>query len=846
MRYRKPKRSYVLPVVTTLVVAAPVGAFALSDSTDYRSANDSQVAAVPTQLAEVALTSVPDITVPLRDLTGLDLPDLHLSDLRMLQLPASIPIPPGLPVPPGVALPTEIQLPQLPTKPQPTQQAAPGAATPGAPGAASTPARPPVPSTSVPTAPPAPPAAAPQAQPAPAAPAPAAPPPAAPMPGAAAPAPAAPAPAQAAPAPAPAAPAPAQAAPAPAPAAPAPAQAAPAPAPAAPAPAQAASAPDAPAVPAPAPAPAAQPPAAAALPIGAPVSQSRSAGAKFIADPENLEPGTTPDTPALSPGAVGSDVIDQVGAQVKELTQDTPFSMVAITARDLANTTTKLRARQLDGNWGPWYDADPLDTRATDQTPAGAPTGTEPIYVGETTAVQMLVTRKPAAGPDHDPAHLTEAALKAILINPGRAAIDAALNDVAAALPGGGPKVITRAQWGADESIRCQEPTYDDGLGGITVHHTAGRNDYSRSESAGIVRAIYAYHAETLGWCDVGYNAMVDQYGQIFEGRYGGLDRAVQGAHAGGFNENTAGVALMGNYETEEPSNEAINAIGKFIGWRSKLAGINPKGSTTMYSEGTEFTPYAYDEAVDLPVVFAHRDVGNTDCPGDAAYALMDRIRGIAAGNSGTYTSPPTVNRPPSQQARARQGNMAELGAMVDKFLGLSGDNAIAKHWVAKGGVDGPLGAPQSDLIAGAQGRQYAKFANGFVYSGEGAEVFEVVGAILDRYLSLGADSGVLGLPTTGSYLVPNGFRTDFQHGSLVLNELTGIVTTFWKTYDETYKQEMNGQPKPGQAQTAPTLELAVPAGPQVPAEPQAPAAVPVPVEQVPADPPVPEPAPAG
>ncbi|MFC9662531.1 N-acetylmuramoyl-L-alanine amidase [Nocardia sp. NPDC127606] len=778
MRYRKPKRSYVLPVVTTLVVAAPIGAFALSDSTDYRSANDSQVAAVPTQLAEVALTAAPDITVPLRDLTGLDLPDLHLSDLRMLQLPSSIPIPPGLPVPPGVALPAEIPLPQLPTKPQPTptQQATPGAA---APGAATPPARPPVPSTSVPTAPPAPPAATPQAQP---------------------------------------------------------------PAPGAPAPAPGGTT--------------TQPPAAPAAPAtGAPVSQSHSGGAKFIADPENLEPGTTPDTPALSPGAVGADVIDQVGAQVKELTQDTPFSMVAVTARDMANTTTKLRARQLDGNWGPWYNADPVDTRATDQTPADAPTGTEPIYVGETTAVQMLVTRKPTAGPDHDPAHLTEAALKAVLINPGRAAIDAALNDVAAALPGGGPKVITRAQWGADESIRCQEPTYDDGVGGITVHHTAGRNDYSRSESAGIVRAIYAYHAETLGWCDIGYNALVDQYGQIFEGRYGGLDRAVQGAHAGGFNENTAGVALMGNYETEDPSNESINAIGKFIGWRAKLAGINPKGTTTMYSEGTEFTPYAYDEAVDLPVVFAHRDVGNTDCPGDAAYALMDRIRGIAAGNSGTYTSPPTAYRPPSQQARAPQGNMAELGAMVDKFLGLSVDNAIAKHWVAKGGVDGPLGAPQSDLISGAQGRQYAKFANGFVYSGEGGQVFEVVGAILDRYLSLGADSGVLGLPTASSYLVPNGLRTDFQHGSLVLNELTGIVTTFWKTYDETYKQEMNGQPKPGQAHTAPTLGLAVPApapaDPQAPAEPQAPPAEPalaeqIPLEQVPADPPAPEPAPTG
>ncbi|MFJ2835725.1 N-acetylmuramoyl-L-alanine amidase [Nocardia sp. NPDC087230] len=777
----------MLPVVTTLAVAAPVGAFALSDSTDYRSTNESQVAAVPTQLAEVALTSVPDITVPLRDLTGLDLPDLRLSDLQMLPLPTSIPVPPGLPVPPGVALPTEIPLPAIPTKAQPTTTtAAPAPAQQGNAPAA----RPPVPSTAVPTAPPA-----------------------APTTTSAAPAPIAPA----------------------------------APAPDAPA----ATTTTTTAAPAPA-APATTPPA------GAPVVQNRPTGMKFIADPANLEPGTTPETPALSPGAVGPDLIDQVGAQVKELTQETPFSMVAVTARDLVNTTTKLRARQLDGNWGPWYDADPVDTRATDQTPADAPTGTEPIYVGETTAVQMLVTRKPVAGADHsDPAHLTEAALKAILINPGRAAIDAGLTDVAAALPGGGPKVITRAQWGADESIRCEEPTYDDGVGGITVHHTAGRNDYSRAESAGIVRAIYAYHAETLGWCDIGYNALVDQYGQIFEGRYGGLDRAVQGAHAGGFNENTAGVALMGNYETETPSNESINAIGKFIGWRSKIAGIDPEGHTTMYSEGTEFTPYAQDEAVDLPTVFAHRDVGNTDCPGDAAYALMDRIRGIAAGNSSTYSSPATPERPPSQQARApqQQGNMAELGALVDKLLGLSGSNEIARHWVSRGGVDGPLGAPQSDLLSGAQGRQYAKFANGYVFSGENGAVFEVVGAILDRYLSLGGDSGVLGLPTGSAYLVPDGLRADFQNGSLVLNELTGIVTTFWKTYNETYKAEMEGmngtKPEQAPATTAPTSTVPAapgapaptePVAPQVPAEPQA-----APVEPAPAAPPVAtEPAPAG
>lgn len=702
MRYRKPKRSFVLPVVTTLAVAAPIGAFALSDSADVRTTN-TEIGPVATQLAQVAFTSIPDITIPLRDLTGLNLPDLHLSDLRMLPLPASIPVPAGLPVPPGVTLPTEIPLPPLPqratTTPAPTTTGKPATS-------------------------------------------------------------------------------------------------------------------------------AAAPPRAAG-------------GTRFIADPGNLEPGTGPDTPALTPGAVAPDLVDQVGAQVKEISQETPFSMVALKARDLVNTSTQIRAKLADGSWGPWYSADPVDTRADDKTPAGDITGTEPIYVGETTAVQMLVTRKPTAvnAGNDDPAHLTQA-LEAVLITPGRAAIDSALDRVAAALPGGGPKVITRAQWGADESIRCEEPTYDDGIGGITVHHTAGRNEYTRAESAGIVRAIYAYHAETLGWCDIGYNALVDKYGQIFEGRYGGLDRAVQGAHAGGFNENTAGVAIMGNYEEDDPTDASLNAIGKFIGWRAKLAGLDPKGHTTMISEGTEFTPYAQGEEVDLPIVFAHRDVGNTDCPGDAAYAQLDRIRAIAAGSSGTeYSSPATPTGTPNAPNRQARGqNLAGLGALVDKLVGLSSTSSVAKHWVDAGGVDGALGAPQSDLLAGSQGRQYAKFAHGYVYDGTDGQTFEVVGAILDRYVSLGADSGVLGLPTARAYPVPDGTRADFEHGSLILNQLTGIVTTVWKTYDETYRQE-HGLPP-----VAPIPAPGVPA----PGTPAPAPGTPTPAPGTPAPAPAPAPAPNG
>ncbi|MCP2291238.1 LGFP repeat-containing protein [Nocardia amikacinitolerans] len=819
MPYRKPKRSYVLPMVTTLAVAAPLATLAQGDSTDYRTANDAELAAVPAQLAEVMLTQAPDITLPLRELTGLDLPDLRLSDLRMLPIPSSIPIPDGLPLPPGVQLPKEIPLPRFgqgsPAAPKPgftaptthpplpgqSAQAAPlpGQPQPAAPLPGQTPQAPAQPSPGQTGQAP--------AQPTPGQSAPAA---AQPVPGQFGQAPAQSIPGQAgeAPQPAPGQSAPAAAQPVPGHSGPALAQ--PAPGQSVQAPAQAEPGQTAPAQPSPgqpvqAPA---QPIPGQSVPAPATPSPVPQPGVRFIADPADLPEGTTPDTPALTPGALPPELIDQVGAQVKELSRETPFSVVALTARDLANTRAMVRARQPNGTWGPWYESEPIDTRRNDRAPADGTAGTEPIYVGNTTAVQILVTRKPGATPpqtssgaagagplqptpaaapsDNDPAQFAPPSLTAVLIDPGRGAIDGALNNVANALPGGGPNVITRSQWGADESIRCDEPTYDDGLGGVTVHHTAGRNDYSKAESAGIVRAIYTYHAQTLGWCDIGYNALVDKYGQIFEGRAGGLDRPVQGAHAGGFNENTSGVAFMGNHESEIPSDQAVTAVGEFIGWRARIAGLDPKGHTTMYSEGTEFTPYAQGEAVRLPIVFAHRDVGNTSCPGDAAYELMDRIRDIAAGVSAGSPAQPSPQAP-----QRTQSDLATLAALTARLLSMVNENIIAKHYSAKGGPDGPLGQALSEPLPAAQGQQYARFANGYVYTAPDGQVVEVMGAILDRFLQLGADSGILGLPLTNAYPVPDGLRSDFEYGSLILNQLTGIVTTVWKTYNETYQQEM-------------------------------------------------------
>ena len=148
----------------------------------------------------------------------------------------------------------------------------------------------------------------------------------------------------------------------------------------------------------------------------------------------------------------------------------------------------------------------------------------------------------------------------------------------AAAAPGQPPNIITRAQWGADESMRCPNTVYDNGVRAGIVHHTAGSNDYAPQDSAAIVRSIYAYHTRTLGWCDIAYNALVDKYGQVFEGRAGGMDRPVEGAHTGGFNKNTWGVAMLGNFDAVPPTPIQLRTIGTAAGLATGHGPRRPAG----------------------------------------------------------------------------------------------------------------------------------------------------------------------------------------------------------------------------------------------------------------------------
>ncbi|WP_390888033.1 N-acetylmuramoyl-L-alanine amidase [Candidatus Mycobacterium wuenschmannii] len=453
------------------------------------------------------------------------------------------------------------------------------------------------------------------------------------------------------------------------------------------------------------------------------------------------------------------------GVTVREISQATTFSMVALTGGDLTGTSARVRARRADGSWGKWYATETLPARG--DGPAARPRGTDPVFVGATTTVQIAVSRpagapttsapKTAPAPDlgYIPATSEQPLaqnISAILISPPQAPADTQWNPPTAIIaPGQAPAIIARPQWGADPAVHCGNRPFDQPIRAAVVHHTAESNDYQPQDSAAIVQSIWAYHTQILGWCDIAYNALVDKYGQVFEGRAGALLGPVQGDHTGGFNREAWGVAMIGNFDDIAPTPIQLHTTGRLIGWRLGMDHVDPRGTVPLASEGGENTNFPFAAVATLPTVFAHRDVGATDCPGNVAYGLLDEIRDTAAHFSG----PPR----PEDLALALQG-----GAIFDR-------------WQAIGGASSMLGAPTSPEATGNGESRYVTFERGAMYWSPETGPQSVTGAIYDAWASLGYERGALGLPTSSEIQEPQWVKQNFQHGTLNFNRVSGRVT---------------------------------------------------------------------
>jgi hypothetical protein len=260
------------------------------------------------------------------------------------------------------------------------------------------------------------------------------------------------------------------------------------------------------------------------------------------------------------------------------------------------------RTRSTSGHWSGWQIADPEDDSRPD---AGSGERSQsrwglgsPVWTGPSDRLQVRArgVRRARAFYVWSPAEKV----------PPRTLSNAS-----------SPPIISRLAWGADESIRRADPLYADSLHFAVVHHTAGTNSYTRAESAAIVRGIERYHVLGNGWNDIGYNFLVDKYGQIF-------DRNVVGAHAQGFNTGSVGVSVLGNYSGGEISTAARDAVVRLLAWRLDLGHVDPLATLTWPSGGNGKFPTGVP--VFLRAISGHRDTGTTDCPGNGLYAQLNDI----------------------------------------------------------------------------------------------------------------------------------------------------------------------------------------------------------------------------
>jgi hypothetical protein len=212
-------------------------------------------------------------------------------------------------------------------------------------------------------------------------------------------------------------------------------------------------------------------------------------------------------------------------------------------------------------------------------------------------------------------------------------------------------------------------------------------NDYTPDQSASIVLGIAKYHRDTNGWNDIGYNFLVDKYGQVFEGRAGGVDQPVVGAQAQGYNTQSTGVAVLGTF-TDVPIPEAAMAsIARLLGWKLSLHGVPCQGGLTVISGGGELNRYGSGTPVALQRISGHRDGDATACPGDALYAQLPTLRSRAAALAGPILPRGEVSLKPSSLDVLYGADAVFTGVVIrpDTSAG-AGDSVALQKRTSEGG----------------------------------------------------------------------------------------------------------------------------------------------------------------
>jgi len=224
------------------------------------------------------------------------------------------------------------------------------------------------------------------------------------------------------------------------------------------------------------------------------------------------------------------------------------------------------------------------------------------------------------------------------------------------------PPIISRAGWGADESLADWEPEYRR-PNKVIIHHTVTYDP----DPLATLRAILYYHAVTRKWGDIGYNYLIDSEGNIYEGRKGG--EGVVAGHARAYNYGSIGIAFLGDFTKRELPPPAEEALMDMLAWIADRYGVASQGRSPAWG-------------LELPNILGHRDVGSTLCPGDRAYRRLPYIRAMAAQRLLAYPPAVTIQAPlpggsVAGNTRVRASSSSPLLSQMELYVD---DQLVSTH----------------------------------------------------------------------------------------------------------------------------------------------------------------------
>ncbi|TVQ87015.1 MAG: T9SS C-terminal target domain-containing protein [Bacteroidetes bacterium] len=220
------------------------------------------------------------------------------------------------------------------------------------------------------------------------------------------------------------------------------------------------------------------------------------------------------------------------------------------------------------------------------------------------------------------------------------------------------PEIVRRSSWCLTNA--CLNPTYTINYIEAThtlIHYGAVPNDYS--DGAAVVRSYWDYHVNTLGWFDIGYNYLVDKFGNLFEGRHNPnlplLD--VRAAHAGPSNAVSIGVNFLGNTNAPAlyPTEVQLGKNVELLAWWYDYKEFDPTSIADIILQDPS------GEIQPRYRISGHMDVGATACPGTVLHGMLPAMRQQVLDNLPS----PDVFSVGNESVEGEEGNYPTFRAAV-------------------------------------------------------------------------------------------------------------------------------------------------------------------------------------